>query len=80
MELDYHFVCEKAALGLVTTRYVPTTQQLADILTKALSHDAYEVFRFKLGVQAFVRPSLKGHVEGADAESDSNYSPTLVLS
>ena len=34
IELDYHFVREKVAMGYLITRYVSTKSQLADIFTK----------------------------------------------
>ena len=37
IEIDYHFVREKIQLGLISTRYVKTGEQLGDIFTKALN-------------------------------------------
>ncbi|KAL3629467.1 hypothetical protein CASFOL_026689 [Castilleja foliolosa] len=37
IELNYHFVREKVAAGLVRVDYVPSADQSADILTKPLS-------------------------------------------
>ena len=39
IEIDYHFVCEKSQLGLISTGYVKTVEQLRDIFTKPLSGD-----------------------------------------
>ena len=39
IEIDCHFVREKIQLGLISTRYVKTGEQLCDIFTKALSGD-----------------------------------------
>ncbi|XP_042511002.1 uncharacterized mitochondrial protein AtMg00810-like [Macadamia integrifolia] len=36
VELDYHFVLENVALGLLVTRFVPSHHQLADVFTKPL--------------------------------------------
>lgn len=33
IELDYHFVREKVALGSLIPRYIPSHHQLADIFT-----------------------------------------------
>ncbi|RWR75576.1 Zinc finger, CCCH-type [Cinnamomum micranthum f. kanehirae] len=63
IELDYHFVREKVALGSLVTRFVPSTSQVADILTKPLSRHQFEHLRVKLGVQPASPPSLKGCVE-----------------
>ena len=39
IEIDCHFVREKIQLGLISTGYVKTEEQLGDIFTKALSED-----------------------------------------
>ena len=39
IEIDCHFVREKIQLGLISTGYVNTREQLGDIFTKALSGD-----------------------------------------
>lgn len=36
IELDYHFVREKVVIGTLVTRYIPSTEQLANVLTKPL--------------------------------------------
>ena len=37
IELDCHFIREKVALGCMTTSFVNSNNQLADIFTKSLS-------------------------------------------
>ena len=37
IELDYHFVRERVALGFLITQYIPTSSQVADIFTKPMS-------------------------------------------
>ena len=39
IEIDSHFVREKIQLGLISTKYVKTGEQLGNIFTKALSGD-----------------------------------------
>ena len=39
IEIDCHFVREKIQLGLISTGYVKTGEQLGNIFTKALSGD-----------------------------------------
>ena len=39
IEIDCHFVREKIQLGLISTEYVKTGEQLGDIFTKALNGD-----------------------------------------
>ena len=50
IEIDCHFVCEKIQLGLISTRYVKTGEQLGDIFTKALSGDRVRYLCNKLGM------------------------------
>ncbi|MBT0647308.1 Ty1/Copia family ribonuclease HI, partial [Escherichia coli] len=35
-EIDRHFIKEKLQEGIICTPFVPTTQQVADVLTKGL--------------------------------------------
>ncbi|CAM8975113.1 unnamed protein product [Rhodiola kirilowii] len=44
IELDYHFVQEKVALRSHSVRFVPSTDQPADLLTKALHHHRSSLF------------------------------------
>uniref|UniRef100_A0A2N9HMZ2 Integrase catalytic domain-containing protein n=1 Tax=Fagus sylvatica TaxID=28930 RepID=A0A2N9HMZ2_FAGSY len=60
IELDYHFVREKVAAGALTTRYVPSQSQIADLFTKAVSKDVFHRFRSKLGVLPPPPSSLRG--------------------
>lgn len=48
IELDYYFVWERVALGLLVTRYVSTIAQLAEIFTKSMSKASLILFRNKL--------------------------------
>ena len=50
IELDVHFVQEKVAIGDLRVRHVPTTMQIADIMTKGLSKAMFEDFRSSLCV------------------------------
>jgi histone deacetylase 1/2 len=50
MELDIHFVREKVALGHFRVVHVPTTEQLADVMTNGLPSSSFEAFRLCLGV------------------------------
>lgn len=51
IELDYHFVRERVALGLLVTKHVSTMNQVADIFTKPMSKAALHRFRPKLCLQ-----------------------------
>ena len=50
MEIDCHFVREKFQLGLISTGYVKTEEQLEDIFTKPLSGDRVSYLCNKLGM------------------------------
>jgi transposase InsO family protein len=50
IDVQHHFVREKQHSGEVDLQYVPTDQQVADGLTKALPQDKFEVFRSTLGL------------------------------
>lgn len=50
IELDYHFVREKGAIGALITRYIPSSYQTAHILTKPLLKRQFKLLRSKLGV------------------------------
>ena len=77
--VDVHFIREKVENGEVEIRYVPTSDQLADILTKSLPRDRFKLLCNKLGliwtpmrtdgVTAIKSPELdlKGSVEENEA-------------
>ena len=50
MEIDFYFVCDKIAQGLLSVAHVPSMHQLADVLTKLLPRLPFERARSKLGV------------------------------
>ncbi|RVW23488.1 Retrovirus-related Pol polyprotein from transposon RE1 [Vitis vinifera] len=64
IELDYHFVREKVASGVLITRFLPSSLQVVDIFTKALLKTSFQVFRFKLGVHKLPLTSLPGADKG----------------
>jgi hypothetical protein len=51
IDIQHHFVREKLAEGRINLRYVPTSEQVADGLTKALCRDKFVVFRKAVGVE-----------------------------
>ena len=55
---DCHFVLEKIQLGLISTGYVKTREQLGDIFTKALSGDRVSYLCNKLGMINIYTPTL----------------------
>ena len=50
IEVDCHFVRDEVQSGNVTTTYVRSSEQLADIFTKALGRQQFEYLLRKLGV------------------------------
>lgn len=50
VDIDYHFIREKVANGVVSPTYIPSSKQLADVLTKQLSCSQHEQLLSKLGV------------------------------
>ncbi|GJY38367.1 retrovirus-related pol polyprotein from transposon RE2 [Tanacetum coccineum] len=63
--LDYHFVCEQIQSGRLKVKHISTKDQLADYLTKALSHHPFLKFRPKIGVTngtSILRGVLVPHV------------------
>uniref|UniRef100_A0A803N009 Retroviral polymerase SH3-like domain-containing protein n=1 Tax=Chenopodium quinoa TaxID=63459 RepID=A0A803N009_CHEQI len=70
IELDCHFTREKVLEGLIVLTYTPTAEQLADIMTKALSSFQHNKLKSKLGMYSDVDivPSLRGDVSDDTAE------------
>lgn len=50
IEVLHHFIREKILSGEIDLEYVPTDEQLADIMTKALGRTAFERLRSQLGL------------------------------
>ncbi|XP_049358503.1 secreted RxLR effector protein 161-like [Solanum verrucosum] len=64
VEIDCHFIREKIQQGLISTIYIPTGDQQADILTKALGKLQHDFLLSKLGVlNVFTTPSLRRSIE-----------------
>lgn len=57
IDIDYHFVRELVENGHLFTGFVPSSLQLADILTKSLPHPLFDMFRSKLRVS--LNPTLR---------------------
>ncbi|WMV14413.1 hypothetical protein MTR67_007798 [Solanum verrucosum] len=50
IEIDIHFVREKVASGVLQVRYVPSADQLADLLMKSLPYAQFSFLRDKLNI------------------------------
>ena len=57
IEIDCHFVHVKIQLGLISTGYMKTGEQLGDIFTKALSGDRVSYLCNKLGMINIYAPT-----------------------
>ena len=57
IEMDCHFIRNKIQDGSVITRFVNSSHQLADVLTKALGKEAFVPMIRKLGVQDIHSPT-----------------------
>lgn len=62
IKLDLYFVREKVLQGTIDVKHVPTLDQVADVLTKAISSNRFYDLRTKLRVEALRTLSLRGHV------------------
>jgi hypothetical protein len=50
IEIRYHFIRDRIQKGAVKLQYIPTDQQVVDILTKPLAKGKFEAFRDRLGL------------------------------
>ncbi|XP_044478603.1 uncharacterized mitochondrial protein AtMg00810-like isoform X1 [Mangifera indica] len=57
IEVDKHFIKEKIESGLICLSYVPTTDQIADILTKGLHKGQFELLVSKLAMENIFKPA-----------------------
>ncbi|KAH9725758.1 retrovirus-related pol polyprotein from transposon RE2 [Citrus sinensis] len=64
IELDMHFIRDKVLAKELEIRYIPSEEQIADILTKPLTFIHFNYFRAKLNVQT-CSLSLRGDVKEA---------------
>ena len=57
VEIDRHFIKEKIEEGIIKLFHLPTSIQIADILTKALPRKNFEDFNSKLGLINIYSPA-----------------------
>ncbi|GMI70484.1 hypothetical protein HRI_000717700 [Hibiscus trionum] len=57
VEIDRHFIAEKVNNKTATLSYIPSANQLADILTKALPKSIFDGFLSKLGIYKVYSPA-----------------------
>ncbi|XP_031275019.1 uncharacterized protein LOC116133454 [Pistacia vera] len=57
IELDYHYIRERVSLGLLTTRHISTSAQIADVFTKPQTR--YDLDKLKHKLCLVTTPSLR---------------------
>ena len=57
VEVDRHFIKEKVDNGTLNIQYIPTAEQTADILTKALFIPGFDKLIDKLGIYSLHSPA-----------------------
>lgn len=63
VELDLYFVREKVQSGSLMVKHIRSVDQIADILTKAISSSRFYTLRSKLRVNSLPVLSLRGTVK-----------------
>ena len=63
IEIDVHFSREKVSSGLLSIQYIPSENQKADILTKALPVARFEFLCGKLSLSIDPKLNLRGNVK-----------------
>ncbi|KAJ8759578.1 hypothetical protein K2173_007207 [Erythroxylum novogranatense] len=66
--LDYHYVRERVAQGVLITKYIPSAYQIADIFTKSMTKARLAQFRRKLCL--FPGHSLRGDISSGSHKDD----------
>jgi hypothetical protein len=51
IRIKYHFICSCLEDGSIKAKNIPTTDQVADILTKSLSKAKFEEMRERIGLK-----------------------------
>lgn len=51
IDIQWHYQREKVADGSITLKYMPTSEQIADGLTKPLTKEKFLIFRKALGLE-----------------------------
>ena len=57
IEVDKHFIKEKLNTGIICMTYLPTTEQLADVLTKGLHKKQFNKLTSKLAMADIFKPA-----------------------
>ena len=57
VEVDKHFIKEKLENGLICMLYIPTTEQVADMLTKGIRTKQFDILIGKLAMEDIFKPA-----------------------
>ena len=57
VEIDRHFIKEKVDNSVIKLAYVPSRNQIADVMTKSLTQEKFESFKSKLGMVNIYSPA-----------------------
>lgn len=79
IELDVHFVRDQILSKKLDVRYLPTLDQTADCLTKALAHTRFQLLRDKLGVSLPPPSSLKGSVKAVTISDNIQHCKSISV-
>jgi hypothetical protein len=73
VEIDFHFVLDRVASKQLDVRFIPSKDQLADVLTKPIVSSRLQFFCAKLNM---IPPLLSLR---EDVETHSNSQPTSIV-
>ena len=59
IDIRYHYIREALRDGVVDLRFCPTSEMLADLLTKVLSKNTFVRLRLSVGMEQIKRLSIK---------------------
>lgn len=62
VELNIHFVREQVTTNKLLIQHIPSTLQIADAITKPLSHTIFQAFKDKLKVSPYSNYDLEGDI------------------
>ena len=74
--IKYHFIRDYVQKGAVKLEYIPTDEQIVDILTKALPRGKHVYFRDKMGV---VRNTFLGKMECLNLVPEDRWFPKALI-
>jgi hypothetical protein len=60
IDIQQHWIREVLEAKKITLEYVPTAEQIADVFTKPLARDAFEKFRWGVGIEEGFGVMIRG--------------------